>query len=119
MTPRELLAAARELVEAPCQVTEGIWSKAATILARQALESRVAEVLIERAPGSQAARFDAQLIVLIEVHADRDLAVRVRYTWSALSAASHEQGDELPPTADQLRGWIAVVHELIDAPIRT
>ena len=119
MTPRELLVAARKLVEAPRQVTEGIWSKAATILTRQALECQVAEVLSQRAPGSQAAQFEAQLILLIEVHADRELASRARYTWSALSAASHEPGYELPPAADQLRRWIAVVQELIDAPSRT
>ena len=38
MTPEELLAAARRLIERPDAATAGVWPRAAALLARQALE---------------------------------------------------------------------------------
>jgi hypothetical protein len=38
MTPEELLAAARRLVDRPDAATAGVWPRAAALLARQALE---------------------------------------------------------------------------------
>ncbi len=119
MKPRQLLDAAQLLVDKPSDATGGLWARAATILTRQALEECMAEVLTARAPGSQAARFDAQLLILGEVLHNRELATRIRYTWSALSAGSHQQGHELPPTADELRDWIAAVDELVGAATRS
>jgi hypothetical protein len=118
MTPAELLTAARDLVEAPRAATAATipsWApRAATILARQALEQAMTDVLKSRAPGSQAAPFTVRLLVLGEVLGDRDLAARTSYVWSALGAASHQQGYELPPTDKELRRWLAVVAELVE-----
>lgn len=115
MTAAHVLAAARQLVETPAAATDGVWGRAAALLARQALEHEVAAVLKKRAPGSQATPFSVQLLVLREVLEDADLAASVAYAWSALSMATHHHGYELPPTAAALRGWIAVVERLLDA----
>lgn len=114
MKPRELLDLAVGLVEHPRDATGGLWARAATILARQALEGCLTQVLSDRAPGSHAAKFDPQLVVLCEVFPDRALARRARYAWCALSSASHHQSYELPPTAEELRDWMSTVRELLD-----
>jgi hypothetical protein len=113
MTPRQLLDAARDLVERPGDDTAGLWSRAATLLTRQALEGAMAETLVARAPGSQAASFSAQLLVLGEVLEDSELAARAAYTWSALSRASHQQGHELSAGDKELRRWMELVGELV------
>lgn len=115
MTPHDLLAAARDLVERPADDTAAVWGRAATLLTRQALEGAMADLLTTRAPGSQAASFSAQLLVLGDVLDDPTLAARAAYTWSALSRASHQQGDELPAGDKQLRRWIETVGELVGA----
>lgn len=115
MTSCELLDAAERLIEQPRDATFGLWARAATILARQALEGHVAAVLAERAPGSPAADFEAQLILFCEISRNRDLARRARYAWCALSSASHYQGYELPPTATDLRDWMATVRAVVAA----
>lgn len=113
MTSRELLDAAVGLVERPSDATGGLWARAAAILVRQAIEAHVAAVLEIRAPGSQAAQFDAQLVILCEVLGDRELARRTRFTWTALSSASHQHTYELPPTAEELRGWIETADRFV------
>jgi hypothetical protein len=114
MKPRQLLEAARRLIDQPLDLTGGLWSRAATFLARQALEERMAEILVGRAPGSDAAKFSAQLLILGEVLGDRDLAAKISYTWAALSIASHDH--ELAPTSDELRDWLDAVEQLLKEP---
>ena len=43
MTPHELLDAARDLMQRPDAPFDGIWPRAAALLARQALEAAMAE----------------------------------------------------------------------------
>jgi hypothetical protein len=45
MTPEELLAAARRLIERPDAATAGVWPRAAALLTRQALEQTMARRL--------------------------------------------------------------------------
>lgn len=115
MKPVELLDEARRLIEQPTEASAGLWARAATILARQALEEQLALVLAERAPGSQSAPGDAQLLVLCEVLGNRELAQRTRFVWSALSSASHAHGYELPPTSKELSDWCDTVEEFLAA----
>lgn len=103
------------MIEVPSESTGGLWARAATILARQALEEKLRQVLSERAPGCQSAPFEAQLLILCEVLNDRALAVRTRFVWSALSSASHVHGYELPPTSRELRDWCDAVSEFLAA----
>ena len=44
MTPDELLAAAQALMQRPDTLVNGIWPRAAALLARQALEAAMAEL---------------------------------------------------------------------------
>jgi hypothetical protein len=115
MKPHELLAEARRLIDQPSEATGGLWARAATILARQALEEKLEQILAERAPGSQSAPYEAQLLILREVLSDPELAVRTRFVWSALSSASHVHGYELPPTSKALRDWCDAVGEFLAA----
>ena len=113
MKPADLLDAARRLVEKPHNLTDGFWGRAATFLARQALEQRLSDILALRAPGSQNAPFDARLLVLGEVLGNRELAAQARYTWATLSQASHHHSYELPPTSHELRDWIEAVDKFL------
>ena len=54
MTPEELLAAARRLVERPDAVTAGVWPRAAALLARQALEVAMAALWAARPQSHRA-----------------------------------------------------------------
>lgn len=113
MTPAELLARARELVEQPDDASAGLWARAAAILARQALEGAMARVLAARVPGAQATNFTVQLLCLRRYLDDEQLAARVAYTWAALSSATHHHGYRLAPVASELRGWIEVAEALV------
>lgn len=113
--PHQLLAAAERLLERPATETGGVWPRAAAILTRQALERALADFLTDRAPGSQAASFTTQLLLLRLLHPNPELAARTAYTWSALSSATHHHGYELNPTAAALRAWLTTVSELVHA----
>jgi hypothetical protein len=111
---RDLLAAACALVDAPPPDTVGIWPRAAALLARQAIEQRLAIALSARGADPYEASFAVQLLVLPEV-VDARVAERAAWAWAGLSSATHHHGYEIPPSADELRGWLAATQELIDA----
>lgn len=106
-----LLAEARRLLDRPDESTAGRWPRAAALLARQALETSVSAVLGERAPGAEHCSARAQLLCLRQL-IDPEHAVTVEHAWVALSRACHHHVYELPPIADELRGWLDVVEEL-------
>ena len=110
MTPGELLVAADRLLE-PGEA-EGLWARSAALLIRQALESAMANVLRDRAPGSQAAKFATQLVVLPELLDDPDLGRRAAWAWQRLTVACHADDMRLPPTAGELKAWALVAREL-------
>jgi hypothetical protein len=101
-------------VEQPAPRTAGWWHRAAAILARSALEAKLAILLASRGADPRDITFTAQLILLSEVVPD-PLAGRVAATWAQLSSACHQHDEELPPTADELRAWFEAVEELIRA----
>ncbi len=81
----------------------------AAVLLRHGLEHGLRLYLSRKAPGSQATNFTVQLICLRKLFADKALAKRAASAWSALSAASHHNGYELPPSMNQLSGWMDTV----------
>lgn len=113
MSPAQLLAAARSMVDDASEATEGVWSRAAAHLARQSLESGMKIRLSKQIPWVEEQSFHVQLLCLHDV-ATRDVAERAAYVWAALSRATHHHGYELPPTAPSLRAWIDAVAEVID-----
>lgn len=112
--PRDLLKAARSLLERPDSHTAGLWPRVSALLACRALEATVARVWSGRELDFRGCPMRVQLICLRRYLDDHDLAARTSHAWSALSRACHHHPYELAPTADELQGWLAVVDDLVD-----
>jgi hypothetical protein len=114
MTPAELLDAARTMVTRPRSGTAGLWSRAAVLLGRQALEAALDELWSKQAPGVERASTRCQLLCLPSYLPDRQLAGRAAHAWAALTRACHHHPYELPPTAEELDGWLDTVEAVIN-----
>jgi hypothetical protein len=114
MTPEELLAAARRLVERPDAVTAGVWPRAAALLARQALEAAMAALWAARPQsiGLSECSMRSQLLCLTDC-LDQDTAARAAYLFAALSRACHYHSYELAPTATELTRWLKETADLV------
>lgn len=114
MTPAELLAAARDLIERPDVTAVGVWPRTAALLARQALEAAVGAqwaAASETAEMKRAA-MRSQLICLPS-YIDAAVARQVAFAYAALSGACHFHPYELAPTAAELGRWINDVETLL------
>ena len=109
---RELLQAARTLVDTPGADTRGLWPRAAALLARQSLEVALKTYWSVVAPGTETASTRAQLLCL-ERYLSSGVARSAHQSWTALSRASHHHAYELPPTREELLGWLESVALLI------
>ena len=87
MTPQELLGAARDLMQRPGASLDGIWPRAAALLARQALEAAMAELW---AAHRQTAALSASTM-----------------------RSCHYHPYELAPTAAELTTWLGQAAHLI------
>ncbi len=114
MTPRQLLAAARRLVDESGPSTAGWWPRASALLGRQALEQGLREHWRRTSPGAGSATFRAQLVCFAQ-QVDHPAARRAPWIWSALSEACHFQGYELDATAQELRQWLEGVDQVLAA----
>jgi hypothetical protein len=94
--------------------TAGIWPRAASFLARQALEQNLEAFWQHRAPGVERASARAQLLCL-RGYADEETAESAAHAWHALSRACHHHAYELAPTGQELSNWIADVERVADA----
>src|ERR1700734_1117080 len=114
MTAEELLAAARRLVERPDAVTDGVWPRAAALLARQALEVAMAAPWAARphSIGLSECSMRSQLLCLTDC-LDKDTATRAAYLFAALSRACHYHSYELAPTATELTRWLNETAQLV------
>ena len=114
MTPEELLAAARRLVERPDAGTAGVWPRAAALLARQALEQAMAALWAAQpqAVGLSGCTMRSQLLCLT-AYLDPDTAARADYLSAALSRACHYHSYELAPTATELTRWLKEAADLV------
>ncbi len=115
MTPAETLAMAQRLLERKEARTVGIWSRAAALLGRQALEQGLDAYW--RAKGLKLADLGTrpQLICLQAYLADRELAARTNDAWSNLTQACHHHPYELAVTPAELKTWLTTVAETIGA----
>jgi hypothetical protein len=107
MTPHELLDAARDLVQRPDAPFDGIWPRAAALLARQALEAAMAELWAanRQTVGLSASTMRSQELCLA-AYLDTGTASRTVYLLAALSRACHYHPYELAPTAAELTSWL-------------
>ncbi len=114
MTPEELLAAARHLIERPDAATAGVWPRAAALLARQALEQAMASLWAAepQAAGLSESSMRSQLLCLT-AYLDPDTATRAAYLAAALSRACHYHPYELAPTAPELTRWLTETAQLV------
>lgn len=116
MTPADLLAAAREVLQRPISATVGGWPRAVALLTRQALEKALEEFwkASPTAAGLSICTMRTQLTCL-PTYLDGGLAHDVNYVWAALSSACHYHPYDLAPTAAELTRWIDAVATLLAA----
>jgi hypothetical protein len=114
MTPEELLAAARRLIERPEAATAGVWPRAAALLARQALELAMSALWAAspQTSGLSDCTMRSQLLSLT-AYLDQDTATRIAYLSAALSRACHYHLYELAPTAAELTRWLSETANLV------
>jgi hypothetical protein len=114
MTPDELLAAAKGLMQRPDTLITGIWPRVAALLARQALEAAMAELWASRRQAAEMSRctMRSQLLCLT-AYLDPGTASRAAYVFAALSRACHYHSYELAPTAAELTGWLDQAAQIV------
>jgi hypothetical protein len=113
VTPRHLLAAARELIRRTDPTTVGLWPRASALLGRQALELALDEVWRRKRPELAGCPTRIQLLCLGEHLPDPEVAKRAAYAWAALSRVCHHRSYALAPTAAELTGWLDLVDEVL------
>ena len=92
----------------------GLWPRASAVLVGRALEASLLLLWERRTLDLRGCSMRIQLICLKSYLGDGELAARASHTWSALRRACHHHPYELAPTAAELRGWLAVVDELVE-----
>ena len=114
MTPQELLDSARDLMQRPGATLDGIWPRAAALLARQALEAAMAELWASnrQAAGLSGSTMRSQELCLT-AYLDPATASRAIYLLAALSRACHYHPYELAPTAAELTSWLDQAAQLV------
>jgi len=113
VTPTETLAMAQQLLNHADAKTEGLWPRAAALLARQALEQGLDAYWRDRGLPLDDCGTKPQLICLGEYLGDATLAGRAHHAWSALSEACHHHPYELAPGHGELAAWIESVGEVL------
>jgi hypothetical protein len=114
LTPADLLASARELIDRPDTAAIGAWPRTAATLARQALEAAVDAHW--RASAETAAMTRATMrsqLTCLPAYLDERVARQVTFAYAALTTACHYHPYELAPIAAELTGWIADVEALV------
>lgn len=116
MTPADLLAAARGLLERPAPAEVGGWPRAVALLTRQALEGALEEFW--KSGPATAGLSDCTRrtqLTCLPGYLEPRLAREASYVWAALSSACHYHPYDLAPTGAELSGWINAVATLIAA----
>ena len=114
MTPDELLAAAKGVMQRPDTLITGIWPRAAALLARQALEAAMAQLWASKRQAAEmsSCTMRSQLLCLA-AYLDPGTASRAAYVFAALSHACHYHPYELAPTAAELTGWLNQAAQIV------
>src|SRR5437870_6970645 len=110
-----LTSAARDLMRIDGEAAAGLWPRAASLLARQALELALRRLGQIVAPGLEETSMRCQLLCAGTLLSDRDLGGRMAAAWYVLSNGCHHRTYELPPTAVELNGALETVWALADA----
>jgi hypothetical protein len=111
----DLLDLAEDLLRRSDAATAGLWPRASSLLALEALESGLARLWQRQGVDLRGCTVSTQLICLRSYLGDARLAARAGHAWSALHRACHHHAYELAPTAGELESWFSVVGELARA----
>src|SRR3954469_3458216 len=112
---REILASARRLLDRSSADTRGLWSRAAVLLQRQALEVALKTYWSSKARGVEECSTRAQFLCLGTYLRDVAIARRAHLAWTALSRAAHFHPYELPPTREELVAGHETALQLVTA----
>lgn len=119
LTPKALLAGARDLCRRSDAPTAGLWPRAAALVARQAVEAALSLYWADSpSPALAACPMRTQLVCLAEM-AGPEIAGVVSSSWASLSSACHVHPYDLAPTAPELLGWIKAVEPFCTAARQT
>ena len=114
MTPDELLAAAKDLMQRPDTLITGISPRAAALLARQALEAAIADLWVSQPQAAEmSSRSMRSQLLCLTAYLDPRPASRASYVFAALSHACHYHPYELAPTAAELTGWLDQAAQIV------
>jgi hypothetical protein len=115
LTPRDLLAAARDVLDSQDTGATGAWPRAVAVLTRQALELEIGRVWVgdQRTAGLHDCTMKTQLLCL-PTYLEPRLAREISYVWAVLSNACHYHPYDLAPTAAELGGWMSAVARLVN-----
>ena len=112
-TPAQLLSAAAVVLRNDEPVLDGRRSVTSAALTRQAVEASVDDWLQANGMEGRSNRREA-FLCLAALHPDPDLARQLHNVWARLSSACHAISYDLPPTAQELERWMAVVHRFVN-----
>jgi hypothetical protein len=112
LTPQRLVEWARQVVEVPEPVTVGLWSRAASLLGRQALEETVDAFWRKTEPAMEHVSTRAQFLCLSQYLPDPALARDMNAAWLAFTHACHYHPYELPPTSGELLAWLETIDRM-------
>lgn len=116
MTVEALLASAEAMLAGKSNLRQTSIERAAALLARQALEMRVAERLSPHGLDPATASFTAQLLCVQGTMSDKSIPRRAANLWASLSSMVHHVGYEISPNGEDIAGLvrrtIRVVEEL-------
>ena len=115
LTADGLLVEAGRLLDHPQRGTVSLWSRAAAVLARQALEESLRRYWDRKAPGVARLNMRAQLNCLGAYLSPPSLSRDVAFTWHALSRATHHHPYELDPTREELATLLSATGRLVAA----
>lgn len=116
MSAASLLAQAQRIISEPR--SDGLSSRMAAFLARQALEMIVDERCTDLGAPASWAKMRTKLVVLRSLD-DEDFADSAAISWSRLSSACHVHAFELQPSAAEVQHLCEIVASLLpttDAP---
>lgn len=111
---RDLLAAARALMERPSRDTRGLWPRATVVLTRQALEVALKTFWSAKGLAMEDCSARAQLLCLGPELSDEPLGRAAHQAWTALSRACHHHPYDLSPTREELVAWCDTVLNVVE-----
>lgn len=113
MTPTDLLAAARRLLDRPDAKTAAIWPRAAALLARQGLEQGLDQFWRGKGLKLDGLPTKPQLVCLPAYLADREQAAKAHAVWANLTQACHHHPYELGVSGEEVKAWLEAVAEVV------